>query len=74
RRLGQEVGLSVSGWTIQRALSHYGYLCCKACNKPFIDQQNQREWMRYGSEHWQKPVDFGRKLMYSDECFFDTSK
>ncbi|PWW73240.1 hypothetical protein C7212DRAFT_39087, partial [Tuber magnatum] len=74
RRLGQEVGLSVTGRTIQRTLSRYGYSCCKACKKPFINRQNQRERMRYSCEHWQKPVDFWRKLMYSDECFFDTLK
>ncbi|PWW74905.1 hypothetical protein C7212DRAFT_203295, partial [Tuber magnatum] len=74
RWLGQEVGLSVSGQTILRALSRYGYSRCKACKKPFINRQNQHEWMRYGCKHCQKPVDFWRKLMYSDKCFFNTSK
>lgn len=74
RRLGQEVGLSVSPRTIERALSRQGYLRCKACKKPFISWENQKQRKTYGEDHWQKPVEFWQKHMCADECIFDTSK
>ena len=74
RRLGQEVGLSVSPRTIERALSRLGYSRCKACKKPFISWENQKQRKTYSENHWQKPVEFWQKHMYSDECILDTSK
>ena len=73
-RLAKEAGLGVSGRTVQRALEKEGYTRCKACKRPFISKECQQDRLAYARQHIQKPKQWWRCHMYSDECTFDTSK
>ena len=73
-RLTKEAGLSVSGRTVQRALEKEGYTRCKACKRPFVSKECQKDRLQYALQHIQKPKQWWRSHMYSDECTFDTSK
>ncbi|KAI5787059.1 hypothetical protein EDC01DRAFT_617712, partial [Geopyxis carbonaria] len=67
RKLGQQAGLTVSGRTIQRALASEGYTRCKACKKPFMDKNCRKSRLQYSKEHLDKPIEWWRQHMYSDE-------
>jgi hypothetical protein len=72
--LGENAGLDVCPRTIQRALAKRGYTQYKACKKPFINRKCQMDRMGYAHKHLEKPVEFWRSHMYSDESTFDTFK
>jgi transposase len=57
-KLGRDAGLSVSGWTIKRALNSVGYTRCKACKKPFISKDAQEKRYNYAQEHIDKPREY----------------
>ena len=73
-KLAAQSRMGVSGKTVKRALQSEGYTRCKACKKPFISRDCQRSRKNYAHEHFDKPVEFWRCHVYSDESIFDTSK
>ncbi|PWW79726.1 hypothetical protein C7212DRAFT_76493, partial [Tuber magnatum] len=66
-KLGQEAGLKVPSHTIQSALAIEGYTRCKACKKPFIDHDTQKARLAYSVAYSDKPTEWWRKHIYSDE-------
>jgi len=74
KELGQLTELNVSERTIKRACAKEGYHKCKACRKPFISVKTRQIWRHFARVYSRMGPDFWKRVMWSDECSFDTSR
>jgi len=72
--LSETAELNMSEKTIKRACKKKSYYKCKACQKPFISVKIHQIQEHFARVYGKVKLNFWRKIMWSDECFFDTSK
>ena len=72
-KLAKEMGIKAHRTTIKRALNNAGYYKCAACPKPFINEQNRKKRLAFAHEHVNKPIEFWKRVIWTDESSFDTS-
>ena len=77
-----QLSISASGETIRRVLQRLGYRRCIACPRPFISKKAAAKRLAFAQQHrWWGTSDAAaerasdwRKVVWSDECIFETGK
>ena len=69
----QQLHLSCSQFTLVRALASQGYHKCKACPKPFINDNARKKRLELAIKY-QNWMHEWKRLRFSDECTFTTEK
>jgi len=72
--LAKECDIKASKSTIQRVLAKAGYHRCVACPRPFINKKQQNKRLKFAQEHIDLDEDVLRRVIWSDECTFETGK
>ena len=70
-KIKENLNLNVSPSTIRRRLNSFGLFGRIARNKPKLSSKNKASRFEFAKEHLNKPMDFWRKIIWSDESKFE---
>jgi transposase len=65
-----QLKLSISERTIRNRLNENGFYSYFTVKKPFISEKNRKARLKFARDHKDKPVEFWRKVLWSDESPF----
>lgn len=68
--LSSEYGVEVSSRTIRRRLNEKNLRGCIAQRKPLVSKKNLKARMQFAKQHLQKPLNFWKNVLWSDESKF----
>jgi transposase len=65
-----QLELPISERTIRNRLNENGFYSYFTVKKPFISEKNRKARLKFARDHKDKPVEFWRKVLWSDESPF----